>query len=356
MSSRRVLWAVALVAVAAFVYLSRPLPLPPGGFIDKTGRMVISPRFQRAGPFSEGLTAVAVDGKWGYIDKSGRMVIKPQFEQADNFSEGMAAVGRGNSTDGGPKFGYINKHGKLVIPYKFDGAEEFHNGLAQIFFNDNGGFVPGGYIDKTGKIMANKLTENETFSEGLTIVKDPKTEKYGYADKNGKIVIRQQYLDARFFNEGLAAASYDRFEWGFIDKTGKWIVQPKYRQVSYFFDDMARVCVEYKWGFVNKKGQMVIPPKFTYVKDFHDGLVAVVSWEDNQVKSGYLDKTGRIVIPIRFYNRYINEVSDFSEGLAFVRTKPVPWCDMPGPCDHTPFHLGERIGRFMWRVHDRFVD
>ncbi|MCB0154437.1 MAG: WG repeat-containing protein, partial [Anaerolineae bacterium] len=37
------------------------------GFIDPTGQVVICPQFDRAGPFSEGLASVEVDGKWGFI-------------------------------------------------------------------------------------------------------------------------------------------------------------------------------------------------------------------------------------------------------------------------------------------------
>ena len=31
-------------------------------------------------------------GKWGYIDTSGRFIVTPQFQDARPFSEGMAAV------------------------------------------------------------------------------------------------------------------------------------------------------------------------------------------------------------------------------------------------------------------------
>ncbi|MCE5269063.1 MAG: WG repeat-containing protein [Planctomycetaceae bacterium] len=68
------------------------------GFIDHSGRTVISPRFVSANRFSDGLAAVATertggmaDG-WGYIDKSGRFVIKPRFNEAEPFRNGVAMV------------------------------------------------------------------------------------------------------------------------------------------------------------------------------------------------------------------------------------------------------------------------
>src|SRR5262249_2942183 len=53
---------------------------------------VISPSYDAAGEFSDGLAAVQSDWKWGYIDTSGKMVIKPQFVAAQPFADGLAVV------------------------------------------------------------------------------------------------------------------------------------------------------------------------------------------------------------------------------------------------------------------------
>lgn len=50
--------------------------------------------------------------------------------------------------------------------------------------------------------------------------------------------------------------------------------------------------------------------------DFHEGLVKVKVLVGDDYKFGYLDKFGKIVIPIIYENAY-----DFSEGLAFVQKK-----------------------------------
>ena len=82
------------------------------GFIDKRGKFVLRPQFERARRFSEGLAPVKVGsrrtGKWGFIDKTGKLVIKPQFDAAFRFSEGLAEVHVGKSTR------YIDKAGNLV--------------------------------------------------------------------------------------------------------------------------------------------------------------------------------------------------------------------------------------------------
>ena len=53
-----------------------------GGFIDKTGKMVIKPRFTVAGPFSEGLAAFSLGNGEGFIDKTGKVVISPPSLEA----------------------------------------------------------------------------------------------------------------------------------------------------------------------------------------------------------------------------------------------------------------------------------
>jgi hypothetical protein len=64
------------------------------GFIDRTGKFVIPPRFYRVQKFSEGRALFVQTGKsHGFIDSKGQVVIKPEFIDAKSFSEGLAAEG-----------------------------------------------------------------------------------------------------------------------------------------------------------------------------------------------------------------------------------------------------------------------
>lgn len=62
------------------------------GYVDKTGKWVIQPRFEQASIFIGGLAKALKDGKWGYIDQSGKYVIEPMFTEAHDFTEGLAYV------------------------------------------------------------------------------------------------------------------------------------------------------------------------------------------------------------------------------------------------------------------------
>jgi hypothetical protein len=60
-----------------------------GGFIDRTGAVVIPLCFETVGDFSEGLAPFERDGRWGYIDPVGSVVIQPVFPWAEEFHEGL---------------------------------------------------------------------------------------------------------------------------------------------------------------------------------------------------------------------------------------------------------------------------
>ncbi len=46
------------------------------GYIDRSGRFAIEPRFERARPFHCGLALVRKNGEWNYIDHLGDTVIE----------------------------------------------------------------------------------------------------------------------------------------------------------------------------------------------------------------------------------------------------------------------------------------
>ena len=70
------------------------------GFIDKTGRFVIEPVFDKATDFSEGLASAYVENgnRHGYIDKTGRFVIRlnDNCSMGGLFHEGLASCQQGH--------------------------------------------------------------------------------------------------------------------------------------------------------------------------------------------------------------------------------------------------------------------
>jgi hypothetical protein len=113
------------------------------GYIDKTGKVVITPQFFVAQDFAEGLAAVRVeetsDSKYGYIDRTGHIAIAPRFHQAGPFSEGFAAVETSARVVGNQvvdiAWGYVDKSGAIRIPDKYDWPESFRKVSRELRIN-----------------------------------------------------------------------------------------------------------------------------------------------------------------------------------------------------------------------------
>ena len=83
------------------------------------GNKVLSVRFEEAHGFSEGLTAVMVDGKVGYIDNKVIFVLRPQLDDVPGilggFSDVMAQVRKDGQYGYVDKNGFIDKSGVILI-------------------------------------------------------------------------------------------------------------------------------------------------------------------------------------------------------------------------------------------------
>jgi len=182
------------------------------GFIDQTGKEIISPIYDEVGPFSEqGLALVKKDGKSGFIDQTGKEVI-PLTLKIDFFNmvkvekDGKWSVidlmakevtplidhygdpfllrvnigGEKNSygkVEGG-KWGVIDLMGEEVIPLIYDRVWDFNKqGLAQVKKDGKRGL-----IDTTGKeiipLIYDGWIELNTLSEELIRITVQKGKKW----------------------------------------------------------------------------------------------------------------------------------------------------------------------------------
>jgi hypothetical protein len=321
------------------------------GFIERTGRVVITPQFDSANEFHEGLALVTANGRKLFIDSAGKTVITPQFDIVHNFSEGLAAVNIGETRipnigliANPGKWGYIDKTGKLAIPLKFTHAEDFSEGLAAVTDGDRGGF-----IDHTGKILFEvPLDVTLGFHEGVVgvLLKGTIT----YFDRAGKkLLISTDFgPKSNSFSEGLLPVE-TKGKWGFVDKNGRLVIDPQFEDASDFSDGLAPVKIHseettwcppdasgsrsgftMKWGYIDKTGKLIIPAQFESAAPFSEGLAVIHNCE----QAFFIDKTGKIVVSGNF--RY---ASSFFGGLARVETMSKEGL-LSG--------LIDRTGQFVW--------
>lgn len=198
--------------------------------------------------------------------------------------------------------------------------------------------------------------------------------KWGFMDRTGRVVIAPAFSCERDFFHGLAAACLPDGKVGFIDGKGKLVIPARFDGVGDFLDDLAPVKMGRKWGFIDTSGRMVVEPRFQSAGEFHEGLARIYLWSkvictpgeftsDNAslylfrllddapeepstcfpqgAKFGYIDLTGKIVIPPQFF-----VARDFAEGLAAVRVEETPdsrygYIDRTGYMTIAPrFHYG----------------
>ena len=227
------------------------------------------------------------------------------------------------------KVGFIDKTGKLVIGFDRLPAEaevgSFSEGFAPICYVHKPPSLYSmhcGYIDETGRIaIPARFVLSSQFSEGLAWIR---TESLvGFINQLGNVAFELPDSFSMGFREGLAAVA-TQTGWGFIDKTGRFISTERYVQVESFSDGLAAVA-EGRWqaakyGFIDKTGEVVIPLKFTprqgqlesvFLSRFTEGLCPIMFGN----LYGYIDHKGNTVIPATF-----REAGQFSEGLASVTT------------------------------------
>lgn len=133
------------------------------GFINRTGKWVIEPKFRKARAFSCGLAPVMTSKKWGYIDTTGKIVIEEKFRDAEIFSEDLAPVKVHKL------WGFINKKGELVIEDKYKISTAFS------FFSKNTkkGFINGvarvGFEKKWGYLLPDGKVLNDTWYDNAEL-------------------------------------------------------------------------------------------------------------------------------------------------------------------------------------------
>ncbi|MBW7476067.1 WG repeat-containing protein [Paenibacillus oenotherae] len=142
--------------------------------------------------------------------------------------------------------------------------------------------------------------------------------KFGFINVKGQIIIEPKYSIA-VNEQGNPAYVVADGKQIYYDAAGNKLFECPLNQCRYISDGMAvyqkKIMMEdgtyqTRYGYLNVKGEQVTEAIYHHASPFSDGLARV-----NMGKaSGYIDKTGRLVIPYRF-----SSTTEFSEGRAVVQ-------------------------------------
>jgi len=242
------------------------------------------------------------------VEDSKISVIQAQFPDAQTFSEDLAAV----KSKTIQKWGYIDSKGKQAIAFQFEQVWHFNEGLAgavKELPKNKEEEAELGFIDRTGKFQieprfSTLATLNVFFSEGLMYIPDLQA----FIDKTGKTVLKvpAEIYDPILFSEGLSLTrdmnNTDEILFGYINKQGELIGGYQWETHGRFWDGLGAVRKNEKWGYIDKTGKIAIPLQYLEVYDFHEGIAAVKP--EGSETFGFINKKGEMIIPPQFSNLF----------------------------------------------------
>lgn len=283
------------------------------GYIDTQGRIVITPTYQQAGPFSNGFAAVKPIGQenWQFIDKAGRVVVFGPFEDVGKFLDGRAAV----KVKG--KWGFIDKSGNYVIAPEWHRVGDFHEGLAWLEVKAGADSATSRrvYVDTQGRNIFECQPKNwnkDPFLHLPVTASLPQGKLGGFCDEDKNL----PFIESGDSHEGLIVRQVGD-KYGYCDQFGKMKIAPRFDYAWHFSEGRAIVYTKENrglLGYIDKNGEFVIRPKFKRANHFSEGVAAVSETEESErFWYHYIDRSGQSA----FYGSFL-EAGSFSSGRANV--------------------------------------
>lgn len=228
-------------------------------YINKDGEEIISLSLKyddKAYDFLNGLAKIKSNGKYGFIDKTGKEVIIPKYRDIEKIKNSDEEFGleRFDFTTfyigemDNEQFDIINPKTQKVIATcahkPFHISQNGEKSIILIIRNKNDMYYFS-LIDENGNELA---SINESFCQ----IAQSKTE------------------------EILMIIDCDNVKMGLMSINGKIICHPKYDRIDDFQKGLARVLINGKYGFINTVGEEVIPPLFDECSDFSKEGIATI--------------------------------------------------------------------------------
>lgn len=332
------------------------------GYIDTMGLFALTPRYDDARDFCEGLAAVNLKGKWGYTDKFGKLIVENKYMTCADFSGGVALVQNFNK-----KYQYIDTQGNVIFDCPGDECRSFVNGNAVFIVNEAYGIIdakgkilvparfqdlrfgaPGQLIAKQGNregvidtegnwVIPAKPAIVKWADQGLYLIKENneyqywtmKGDKFGgiytkasvfensfaIVQKNGLFSIVDNRLKESYkTNKKLTSAGSGFWvEWQndtsgvVINHVGKPYCEKPYKAFLKFAEGTLGMMEGENWGYIGRDCREMVAPSLPLAWDCIGGRIRFIS----QAGYGFLDKDGKVVIVPKF-----PEARDFKENLA----------------------------------------
>jgi len=178
-----------------------------------------------------------------------------------------------------------------------------------------------GYIDAAGNIIIEpKYTYAGRFSEGFASVSEGEDSGYYYIDSMGRKAFDKVFKYAGSFSCGRAVIMDSDDNYSIIDTDGEIIAALEDIRTWRYADDMLLVMLnngtDIKFGYADLNGKIVIPPIYDYATDFHEGFAAVSSYDEQKIQ--IINKHGDTVLDSDYGFDVIGFADRIADGLICV--------------------------------------
>lgn len=271
------------------------------GMADKTGKVIIpfDNDYNYFGAISENLIRVTLkDDSQKIIKWDGKE--KTEFNtKNDCIDRGLVWVSRESV------WGALNEGGDLVIPFEYDEMGRVNEETRNVRVRKNGKM---GLVDTLGRTITSFLFDEIGSSNG-DLLSASRNGFWGVVDVKGNILIPLKYEEAYVLSKSQDIIRVKRNnEYQFFNREGKEISNFSLASSNFSYG-LAWAIKNNKRGFIDKTGKIVIPFEYDGVYNFSDGL----AWVSKNGQKSFINKSGKVVIPLQ------NEDSDsFSDGFARV--------------------------------------
>lgn len=282
------------------------------GLVDREGNWKVRPQYSEIRQNGSGWTIEKESGLTGWLTTNGEVGVKPQFESIGGFADGLAPARlHGEDT----KYGYIDSSGRWVIQPRFDSAVEFSEGLAGVAWTE-GQDERFGYVDLRGQVVFRTPERaDEPFEDGRTTLSSRPSNDAPITcrglDRKGREVVRttgkNNCTAAPVLGGGWILAS---------DNTSR-LVDRKLRTLfkvqgdeAYIHDDLDGSPVTGLGVFSSGSGDglinlrtgrvLIAARKGLSLGVPGEGLVSYEQEKNGEWVRGFLDYSGRPVVPARY--------------------------------------------------------
>jgi len=229
--------------------------------------------------------------KWGYIDNTGKFVITPRFSDASSFCKKYAQVCVSDQSRDSQVWKTIDKTGQII-----GSAEVLRKSVQSkphpTFFGTHG--LRWRYVDDAEQpvINAEFIYASDFAQEGLAVVQRESSHAYEIIDRAGHTIAMLPAATTQVggWSEGLLAFSVDPRsyvlqKWGFVDQHGNIVVSPRFDDTGHFSEGLCPVRVGGHWRYIDTtgRGSIMVSLLFASRRTAYAGLDSLTSMARSQL-------------------------------------------------------------------------